>query len=182
MKNLLLFVFCIAGLQNLDAQVPTAMSPEANAFYSMAMPAIRQQVKNIIIQAAGAMKHYEANADSLTQRLRTNKALKNMSKDDIEGITVLIMVQASKDADADLKLMVLGISRRNEQKQQEQTTVQTVPVNNAEKKSRPAEEIKDRENLKLDMIMERKSRMAEEINNAMKNISGTQQNIINDLR
>ena len=30
-----------------------------------------------------------------------------MSKNDIEGITVLIMVQASKDADANLKKMVL---------------------------------------------------------------------------
>jgi hypothetical protein len=181
MKKLLIFVFCLSGLKNLNAQVPTAMSPEANIFYSTAMPAVRQQVKNIVLQTAGAVKNYKANADSLSQKLRANKALKNMTANDIDGITVLILVQASKDADADLKLRVLRMSRRN-QKQQEQTTMQKVSSNNVENKGRPAEEVNDMENLKLHEIMERKSGMAQEINNFMKNISGNQQNIINDLR
>ena len=182
MKNLLLFAFCISILINLNAQVPTAMPPDANAFYNNAMPVIRQQVKNIVLQTASAIKHHKANADSLYQRLRTNKTLKGMSNNDIEGITVLIMVQASKDADADLKDLVLGISRRNEQKQQQRTTMQPVSVNNVKNKNRSIEEINDMQNLKLQVIMERKSRMAEEISNIMKKISGTQQNIINNLK
>ena len=175
--------FCILyiHLKNLNAQVPTAMPPDANTFYINAMPVIRQQVKDIVLHTANAIKHHKANADSLSQRLRTNKTLKGMSNNDIEGITVLIMVQASKDADADLKLVVLGMSRRNEQKQQA-TTMQTVSVNNVENKNRSIEEINDMQNLKLQMIMERKSRMAEEISNVMKKISGTQQNIINNLK
>jgi hypothetical protein len=182
MKNLLLFAFCISILQSLDAQVPTAMSPEAGTFYSNAMPAIRQQVKNIVLQTASAIKHYKVNSDSLLQNLRSNKTLKGLSNNDIEGITVLIMVQASHDADADLKSMVLGMNRRNEQKQQQPATIQTVSEKNAGNKTRSIEDIHDMQNLKLRVIMERKSRMAEETNELMKKISDSQQTIINNLK
>jgi len=181
MKNSLLLLCCLASLKSLDAQVPTAMSPEANAFYSLAMPAIRQQVKTIILQTAGGMKHFRANADSLYEKLRVNKALKTLGKSDIEAITVLIMVQASKYADADIKLMVLGIGRRNDQGQQEQTGPQPVSVNN-ENKNRSADEASNIENSKLHAIMAGKSRLAEEINNVMTKISGAEQSIINNLR
>ena len=182
MKNLLLFAFCIFILKNLNAQVPTAMPPDANTFYNNAMPVIRQQVKNMVLKTAVAIKYRKANADSLSQRLRTINSLKGMSNNDIEGITVLIMVQASEDADTDLKRLVLGMSRGNEQKQEQQTTMQTVSVNNVKNKTRSIEEINSMQNLKLQMIMERKSRMAEEISNVMKKISGIQQNIINNLK
>ena len=181
MKSLLLFAFCIFILKALNAQVPTAMPPDANTFYINAMPAIRQQVKDIVIQTANAIKHRRANADSLSQRLRTNKTLKGVSNSDIDGITVLIMVQASKNADADLKLIVLGMSRRNEQ-EHPGTSAQTVSENNVEDKNRSIEEISDMQNSKLRMIMERKSRMAEEISAVMKKISGAEQDIINNLK
>ena len=182
MKNLLLLAFCLSIIKNLNAQVPTVMPPDANTFYTSAMPAIRQEVKNIVLHTAIAMKQHKANADSLSQKLRTNKTLKAMSDNDIEGITVLILVQASKEADADLKLVVLGMSRRNGQKQQQKTTMQTISVNSVENKNGSVEEINEMQNLQLQMIMERKRRMAEEISNVMKNISGTQQNIINNLK
>jgi hypothetical protein len=106
-KSVLFFAFCISILKNADAQVTTAMPPDANAFYSSAMPVISQQVKDIVLRAANAVKYHKVNADSLSQRLRTNKVLKGMSNNDIDGITVLILVQASNNADADLKLLVL---------------------------------------------------------------------------
>lgn len=182
MKNLLLFAFCIFILKNGNAQVPTAMPPDANTFYNNAMPVIRQQVKNMVLKTAVAIKYRKANADSLSQRLRTINSLKGMSNNDIEGITVLIMVQACEDADTDLKRLVLGMSRGNEQKQEQQTTMQTVSVNNVKNKTRSIEEINSMQNLKLQMIMERKSGLAEEISNVMKKISGIQQNIINNLK
>lgn len=182
MKNLLLLAFCIPILENLTAQVPTAMPPDANAFYISAMPAVRQQVRDIVLHTADAMKHHRANADSLLQKLRTNKVLRAMSNNDIEGITVLILVQASKEADSDLKLVVLGMSRRNEQKQQQRTITQTVSVNNDENKTKSIDEINDMQNSKLQLIMDRKRRMAEEITNVMEKISGTQQNIIDNLK
>ena len=180
MRNLLLMALCISFSHDLRAQA-AVMSPEANEFYVNAMPVMRQQLKDIILQSAISLRYRKDNADSLSQRLLINKALKGMYKNDIEGITVLIMVQASKDADTDLKLMVLGMSRRNEQKQQ-QSIVQTVSENVVENKNKSIEEIHDMQNAKLQLIMERKRMMAEEINTVMKKISGTQQSIINNLK
>jgi hypothetical protein len=105
-----------------------------------------------------------------------------MSNNDIDGITLLIMVQASRNADSDLKDMVIGMSRNNEQKKEQRTVTQQVSVSNSDAKARSQEEISEMQNIKLLVIMERKRRMAEEICNIMKKIAGTQQNIINDLK
>jgi len=166
MKNLLFFAFFTLLLfsKNLIAQVSKVMPPEADDFYNNSMPMLRPQVKNIILQTAKAIENRKINADSLSQALHRNMTLKGMSNNDIEGVIVLIMVQASKDADADLKHMVLEISHKNDQKKESQ------------------EEISEIQNLKLQMIVDRKSHMAEEVSYAMKKISGTQQNIINNLK
>jgi hypothetical protein len=166
MKNLLFFAFFTLLLfsKNLIAQVSKVMPPEADDFYNKSMPLLRPQVKNIILQTAKAIENRKINADSLSQALHRNMTLKGMSNNDIEGVIVLILVQASKDADADLKHMVLEISHKNDQKKESQ------------------EEISEIQNLKLQMIIDRKSHMAEEVGYAMKKISGAQQNIINNLK
>lgn len=180
MKNLLLIALYVSFSYNVEAQAATVMSPEANEFYVNAMPVIRQQLKDIVLQAAISIRYRKANADSLSQKLLINKVLKGNSNNDIEGITVLIMVQASKDLDTDLKLMVLAMSRRNEQKQQ--STAQTASENGVENKNNSLEEIHDVQNAKLQFIMERKRMIAEEVNTVMKKISGTQQSIIGNLK
>lgn len=166
MKNLLIFALSIFIFsKNIQAQVPKAMPPDADEFYNKSISLLRPQVKKIILQTAENIKHSKINADSLSEALHKNASLKGMSNNAIEGITVLIMVQASKDADADLKKIVLEISHRNEQ-------------NNALAK----DEINASENSKLQMIMERKSGMAEEISYVMKKLSGSQQTIIDNLK
>jgi hypothetical protein len=182
MKNLLFLTSYFLIFTNGNAQVPTAMPPDANAFYNKVMPVIRPQLKDIVLQTANAIKHYNANADSLSQRLHKNNALKSISNNDIDGITLLIMVQASRNADSDLKDMVIGMSRNNEQKKQQRPATQQVSVNNSDTKARSQEEISEMQNIKLLVIMERKRRMAEEICNIMKKIADTQQNILNDLK
>jgi hypothetical protein len=173
MKNLLFFAYCIIFLfGNLNAQVPTTMPADANTFYDNSMPLLRPAVKNIVLQTAKAMKNHKANSDSLLKTLRNKPALKGMSNNDMEGVVVLIMVQTSKDADADLKNMVMNISHQNEQKESARTARQP----------KPEDDVKDMQNLKLQMIIDRKSNMAEEVGYVMKKISGTQQNIINNLK
>jgi hypothetical protein len=68
--------------------------------------------------------------------------------------------------------MVMGISHQNEQKESARTARQ----------QKPEDAIQDMQNLKLQMIIDRKSDMAEEVGYVMKKISGTQQNIINNLK
>ncbi len=166
MKNLLLFVVIIfIAVKSANAQVPKAMPPDANEFYNKSMPLLRPQVKNIVLQIATTLKNRSINTDSLSNALQKNSHLKGMSKNDIDGVAVLIMVQASSDADSDLKKMVLAIGRENHQK-------------NMPSKDNGNEA----QNLKLQTIMDRKSDLAEGVTYVMKKISGTQQDIINNLK
>jgi len=177
MKNLLLFAFCFFSvLKGIYAQVPMAMPAEANAFYNNSMPLLQPRLKEIVLQTAKAIKYHKANADSLSQTLHASAALKGMSNNNIEGITVLILIQASKDADTELKQMVMEICHRNEQKKEERTTIHRVNVNSS------TEDINEMQNLKIQRIIDRKSRIAEETNYVIKKILGIQQNIINDLK
>ena len=164
MKNLLLAALVTVSLsQEITAQVSMAMPPDADEFYNRSMPLLRPQVKQIVLQTAESIKHHKINSDSLFNSLHKNSVLKGMSNNDIEGITVLIMVQVSKDADNDLKKMVMEISRTSSQ-------------NNSVAKEN------DSQNSKLQVIMDRKSGMAEEIGYVMKKISGAQQDIIDNLK
>ena len=164
MKNLFLFALIVFNLpKNGYAQVASAMPPDADEFYNTTMPLLKPQVKKIILQTAEAIKQQKVNADSLSNNLHKNPQLKGMSKNDIEGITVLVLVRASKDADDELKKMVMKISRNSNQ------------GNSMAKENDP-------QNLKLQIIMNRKSDMAEEIGYVMKKISGSQQNIIDNLK
>ncbi|HWH62133.1 MAG TPA: hypothetical protein VNS50_02625 [Ginsengibacter sp.] len=165
MKNLLFFAICLLFFsKSIFAQVSKVIPPDADDFYNKSMPLLRPQVKDIVLTTAKAIENRKTNADSLSKVLSANNALKGISNNDIQGIIVLIMVQASKDADANLKRMVLEISHKNENKKESQ------------------EEINEAQNLKLQMIKDRKSDMAEEVSYVMKKIEGSQQNIINNLK
>jgi hypothetical protein len=165
MKNLLFFALltCIFS-ETIHAQISKTMPADADEFYNRSMPLLRPQVKKVILQTAENIKHSKINADSLSRILNKNSALKGMSNKDIEGITALIMVQASKDADADLKKMVLEISRQND-------------------KDNAITNQNDAQNSKLQTIMDRKSGMAEELSYVMKKISQPEREaIINNLK
>ncbi len=159
MKNLLILA-CFAFSANTFGQSPIAMPADAYTFYNNAMPVLRPQIKNIVMQTANGLKNQRPNADSLKKKLNTNALLKKMSENDIDGITILIMVQASKNADSDLKQMVLSMNKNNESK----------------------DEINETKQIKLQLIMDRKSDISQETNNVMKKFSGSEQSIINNLR
>jgi hypothetical protein len=183
MKKNLLFAFCmISILKSLTAQVPMAMPPDANAFYDNSMPLLRQPIKEIVFQISKVIKLHKANADSLSQTLRSNVKLKGISNNDIEGITALILVQAYIDADEDLKHLVLGICHSNERKSENQSTMHSVSTNNIDNKKGAGDDINEMQNLKLQMIMECKSSIAEQASYVMKKISGRQESIVNNLK
>ena len=170
MRKLYLLTFCsLFNIKMIYAQVPAAMPADANEFYNSSMPILRAPVKNVVLKAAAGMKHRKANADSLSRALKLNAALHGASNNDIDGIVVLIMVQASKNADADLKNMVMSISHEKEQKK-------------SENKDASADETAGIQNVKLQMIMNHKSDMAEEVSYLMPKISADQQSIINNLK
>ncbi len=173
MKNFLLFL-CIVFTHQSIAQVPMAMPPDADAFYKNAMPIIKPQLKNVIVKSASILKNQPVNSESLIKALHSNPALKGMSDENIEAISTLIMVQASKDADEDLKEMVLSMRNNNE--------AEPVSDTNCGGKNETLQEINDKKQLMLQRIMNRKSKMAEEISLVIKKIYDNKENIINNLK
>lgn len=173
MRTFLLFLSIVFAHQ-IFAQVPAAMPPDADAFYKNAMPTISPQLKNVIIKSASILKNQQVNGDSLIKALHFNPALKGMSDENIVAISTLIMVQASKDADEDLKKMVLSMRNGNE--------TETVSNKKGADKNESSQELNDRKQLMLQMIMNRKSKMAEEISLVINKIYGNRENIINNLK
>ena len=163
MKNLLPFLFCSFSFCSF-AQVNTVMPQEANSFYNRAMPEIKPQVKSIIEKNADALRGRSVNIDSLTKQLNNDKTLKGATRQDIEAITVLIMVRISLNADTDLKNMVINMHNNDQEISHE---------NKAERKSTQD---------KVDRILAHKSQIAENVSLVMKRISGAPDVVLNPFR
>ncbi|MEP6583141.1 MAG: hypothetical protein ABJA90_02690 [Ginsengibacter sp.] len=162
MKNALLF-FCLVFNCKSIAQVSTAMPADADAFYQNAMPIINSQVRNLVVKSASDLKNQQVNADSLIKALHSKSILKGMKDENIAAVSTLIMVQASMNADEDLKKMVLSMR------------------NNGKNDAEAVQKINDQK-LVLDLILYRKSKMAEEVSLVIKKIYDNSENIINNLR
>lgn len=107
MKNffsLIFYSFSLAGY----GQVNSVMPPEAELFYNHAMRTIKAEIKSTIEKNANNLKNKIVDSDSLSRSLRTDASLQNLTQQGIEAVTILIMVQISKNADADLKDMVVN--------------------------------------------------------------------------
>jgi hypothetical protein len=159
MKNLLPFIFCGLSFGSYS-QVNAVMPPEADLFYRNAMQVIKPQIKNTIEKNANNLKGRKVNADSLSRLLRADKALKNLTKQEIEAITILIMVQVSKNADADLKDLVVNIQKDNDKIGQ----------------------ANDLSSTRAATILNNKSQIAEHISLLMKRLSGSQDIVIDQLK
>lgn len=155
MKNLLLLFFCGVSIYGFS-QVNTVMPPEANLFYTNAMKSIKPEIKSLVENEATKFKERNINADSLSIALKRVPVLKKFNQREIEAVTILIMVQVSKNADVDLKNLVMRV--RNNKSQNSSAFDETKP------------------------ILEHKSKIAENVSKVMKRISLTPENVINNLK
>ncbi|MEO5650623.1 MAG: hypothetical protein ABIR03_11965 [Ginsengibacter sp.] len=155
MKNLLLFIFCGNSVFGFS-QVNNVMPPEANLFYTNAMKAIKPEIKNLVENGAKKFTGRNVNADSLSNELKKVTALKKFTQRDIEAITILIMVEASRNADGDLKKLVMRIRKDTDQNSAAFNETQT--------------------------LLEHKSRIAENIIAVMKKVAPSQESVINNLK
>lgn len=155
MKNLLLFTFCCFTFCAFS-QVNNAMPPEANLFYNNAMRSIKPEIQNLVKSDAKKLENKNINTDSLTQALTKNPLLKKYNYREIEGISVLILVQACKNADENLKNLVLKL--RNAQERNSASFNET------------------------QAILEHKSKIAESITTIIKKIIPSQESVINNLK
>ena len=155
MKKFLFFTFCGFSLYGFG-QVNFIMPPEADIFYTKAISTIKPSIKSVIERKAVSLKNLNVNSDSLTAALKSDPLLKGVNQPSLEIITVLIMVQISKNADEELKTLVMKVRKADEQSS-----------NEIAKGS--------------ELIIGRKSRIAETVTAAMKKVS-FQENTLNSLK
>jgi len=158
MKKFLPLLF-LASSFDTSAQVNFSMPPEANSFYNNAMQKIKPAIKNIILRNAYNLKGRRVNTDSLFTQLQKETVLKNSSKENLQAVTVLIMIQVSKNADADLKNLVINMP-----------------------KNKVANETGENTQSKVASILANKSEIAESVSIAMKRISPTQEAFLDNLK
>lgn len=154
MKFLLLFLFLGISFTNYG-QIHSVMPPEANTFYDNAMSTIKPAIRNLVEKNASRLKGRNVNADSLFRVLQKDPQLKNIRQAEIEAITVLIMVQASRNADADLKNLVINMPKGHD------------------------ENVSDFSQQKVQSIVANKSQIAKNISIVMKKISPSESLIEN---
>ncbi len=161
MKNILPLFFLFFA-NPIFAQVNSVMPIQANTFFENAMLAIKPDIKNIIEKNAIKLKGRKINVDSLVKELHKNEHLRLGNENDLDAITVLILVQTSKYADDDLKNLVLNLNHTNSKKETE-----------AEK------EISKN---KADIILSNKSDIAQSVSNIMKKFTGSPELVMDRFR
>lgn len=159
MKNLLPFIFCGLSFGSYS-QVNTVMPPEADIFYNNAIKTIKPQIKNTIEKNASNLKGRRVNTDSLARNLHLDQSLKNSTGQEIDAIVILIMVRASKNADADLKNLVTHIQKNND-------------------KDNPPGKANSTD---VEIILNNKSQIAQNISSLMQKLSGSQDIVIDRLK
>ncbi len=162
MKNILPLLFFLLTAHYAFAQVNSVLPPEAKTFYENAMLSIKPQVKSLIEKNANKLTGRKVDVDSLIRELHKNPLLKDGNEKDLEAITVLIMVQSSKNADNELKDIVIHMTHSK------------------------SEDAGDEENEKLKnttaLLLQNKSDIAYSVSVIMKNISGSPEMVMDKFK
>ncbi|MEO8820529.1 MAG: hypothetical protein ABI267_06825 [Ginsengibacter sp.] len=161
MKSILPLFFLFFA-NPLFAQVNSIMPEQANSFYENAMLHIKPDVKNLIEKNANKLRGRKIDVDSLVNELHQNEILRRGTENDLEAITVLILVQASKYADADLKKLVINL-----------------PHSNSKQRDETEKEISKN---KTELILSSKSDIARSVSFIMKNFSGSPEMVMDKFR
>lgn len=159
MKNILLLLFLFFACHAFS-QVNAVLPSEANVFYQNAMQHIKPAVKNLIEKNANKLTGHKINVDSLAKELQKNPLLKGGNENDLEAITVLILVQVSRNVDNNLKELV--IHKKNDENE-----------NEAEK---------ERDKIYVSLLVENKSDIAGMVSFIMKKLSGSPEMVMDKFK
>lgn len=155
MKNILPLLFLFLSHYTF-AQVNSVLPSEANNFYENAIVRIKPGIKNLIEKNANNLSLRKVNIDSLIKELHKNPLLKKGNEKDLEAITILILVQVSKNADNELKDIVIHTSHSDSEKETYKKTVA--------------------------LLVENKSNIAETVSLLMNKISGSSEMVMDKFK
>jgi hypothetical protein len=182
MKNYFGIACCSIAISiGLNAQVPAAMSSDAIDFYNKAFTVIKPQIKTFINRKSISINYYSLNVDSLKQSFK-KEIKEKLANTDLDGIIVLVMVQASQNTDGELKELVMAVSRGDWNRIYRVSSAKAIGLKTNESKALTKGELEEFANQRLQALMNRKSRLALEINYLMNKIEGFQTSIISHLK
>lgn len=161
MKNILLLLFLFFSLR-VFSQVNAVLPSEAKTFYDNAMVRLKPEVKNLIEKNANKLAGHKINVDSLVKDLQKSPLLKGGNENDLEAITVLILVQASKNADNNLKELVIHKKRSDGETENQ--------------------EEREKEKIYTSLLVENKSDIALAVSFIMKKLSGSQEMVMDKFK
>jgi hypothetical protein len=144
------------------SQVNAVLPSEAQSFYENTFMQLKPAIKSLIEKNANKLTGHKINIDSLSNELRKNPLLRGRNENELEAITVLILVQASKNADNNLKQFVIHKKRPGPEPESE-------------------EEIEKNKNYASSMV-ENKSEIALLVSIIMKKLSGAQEMVMDKFK
>jgi hypothetical protein len=96
-----------------------------------------------------------------------------LSNGDVEALAFMVMMQATKDAQSDLKNIMDGVQQTNQQKQAQRS---------AQNQKNSMSELGDEQSLRLQMEMDRLSKLMEALSNIEKKMAQTDDSIVKNLK
>ena len=178
------------------AQNQPSVTAQEQAFYNKAMPVIKKEYKDLVLHTAGQLKGRNINADSLASAMKGNNALHNLSGNDIEALTFLVLMEASKSSQEDMKSIMAETKQINNQKESYRKVNQNTaslrkdsshPTINSKiytlkTKKDSLNDMDQMTQLRLQMTMDRRNKIKTLLSNIMKKISNTEDQIISNLK
>lgn len=182
----------------LNAQKIADVTPEQQKFYDKAMPVIKKEYRDIAINTAKQLRGKIINSDSLVNAMKAKSALSNLQSSDIEALCFLIMMEASKDSREDLKSIMAKTKEVNKEKQSLRNQKRnftkskndstkpnlSIQTKNLKIQNEKADQTDyaEQSSLRLQMVMDRRSKILSALSNIMKKISNSQDQIISNLK
>jgi hypothetical protein len=212
MKAALLFVssilitYAVTGQQN---EISPKADSLYHKIMAAARPAVKNWVTSTVTKYKGKDLTQD---QALAEANQSYAVLGNMNGADIEALAFLVLMQASKSAQEDLKSIINEVKSINNAKAAQRQQLNTLKNSSATMKTtaradykKPdslnpsktaialkAADLKDKKDnmsdmsseqqLKMQMVMDRRSKMNEAISNLLKKVSETEQQIIQNLK
>jgi hypothetical protein len=157
-------------MQALETKLLTRIGPETRAWINS--EAARQS-------SAGAVTETSA-----TRAVRLNPYLTNLPEGDIEAIAFIVLMEAAKSAREDLKSIMAGVKAINNTKASYRESMQSSKTTAASYRQKldSLDNLSEMESLRLQMAMDRQSKMMSTLSNLLKKISDTAQSITQNLK
>lgn len=187
------------------AQLRLISQSHAENFYNRAMVTAKPAVQHIVHATAKALYGRSVNADSLRNSLRANPQLATLRLQDLDAILMFILMEANNDTEKDLHNALIAMQNPNNKKKQQRDEMNgikraqdsirqkdSVEYNAIIKSGRmnknlSFEDFKKQSDteyaqIRLQELNDQRSKFLSEISAIMKKLSGTEEQITENLK